>query len=500
MRAIQRSLLSLLVLLAWPIVVHAQQDSPSTLAATFEVRPQAVQGFELEDGIPHLGSLYGSFVSEVFEPGWEFIAVGVTWQRALPAGVTPLLEVRVGADGQAWSEWIALPRGEDDAPDGVGATFTHLLFVQGRQVQLRAALANLTGQMVAWEGLRLTVIDGRPGPTAQELRAQMGPSSPEDGPTIISRQQWGADESLRFDSYGNEIWPREYYSMRAFFVHHTASAPSEPDPAAAVRSIYYYHAVTNGWGDMGYHYVIDQYSNIYHGRYGAEENGLVVEGGHALGYNRNTMGISVIGNFVSAPPGGASVQALKDLLTHRAVRYTINPLASVLLDGVGDISPDRWFDDSILGHRDSHNPPRTTCPGDALYALLPEIRGYVYDLVTEPPVVSLASPPDHSLLDGMFSVRADTTDNVVRVEYFLDGSLIAASNAPPWSAQVDSRSLPAGGYILRAEGRTAYGTIAGDEHTVTIAVATPGGESMSPLRQASVSRDPAPPATPRYSG
>ena len=66
-----------------------------------------------------------------------------------------------------------------------------------------------------------------------------------------------------------------------------------------VRAIYYYHAVTLGWGDLGYHYLIDNQGNLYQGRYGTEVNGLVVKGAHALGYNKNTMGVSIKSRMVT---------------------------------------------------------------------------------------------------------------------------------------------------------------------------------------------------------
>jgi hypothetical protein len=66
-------------------------------------------------------------------------------------------------------------------------------------------------------------------------------------PVVISRAGWGADESLRFDSTGKEIWPPAFYPVQKVVVHHTATQNSDPDPAATIRSIYYYHAVTQGW-------------------------------------------------------------------------------------------------------------------------------------------------------------------------------------------------------------------------------------------------------------
>ncbi len=464
-----------------PLARHARADEAQTRAATVEVRAAALEGFEQDGTAFILSEGEGTIESAPYHAGWEFIAVGVTWAEPLAEESHPSLAVRVSPDGKRWGNWAPLSIEAEDRPDGAAVTSSDLLFVQGRYVQLRASLVNPARRPLRWEGLRLTMIDGRPGPTAAELAAQARPTAPGDAPPIISRAAWGADEGLRFDSNGNELWPREYYSMRAFFVHHTASAPTYPDPAAAVRSIYYYHAVTNGWGDIGYHYVVDQFGNVYQGRYGTEQGGLVVEGGHALGYNRNTMGISTIGDFTNTPPGSASVTALKSILTDRAAQYNIDPHASVWLDGVGDISPDRWFNDSILGHRDSHSPQRTTCPGTQLYALLPEIRTYVADHLADAPVVQLVAPLSDAYLDGLFTVQANASPDIVRIEYHLDGSLIAASDGPPWSVEVDSRSLPAGTFTLNAMGYTTGGRTAMDERQVTVVAAV---SMLDPTRTA----------------
>ena len=52
-------------------------------------------------------------------------------------------------------------------------------------------------------------------------------------------------------------------------IHHTVTQHQEADPAATVRAIYYYHAVTQGWGDIGYNFLVDLHGNVYEGRYGA---------------------------------------------------------------------------------------------------------------------------------------------------------------------------------------------------------------------------------------
>src|SRR5439155_10156344 len=58
-------------------------------------------------------------------------------------------------------------------------------------------------------------------------------------PAVISRAGWGADESLRFDSTGKEIWPPAFYPVQKVIVHHTATQNSDPAPTATSRSTHY---------------------------------------------------------------------------------------------------------------------------------------------------------------------------------------------------------------------------------------------------------------------
>jgi hypothetical protein len=469
-------LLGLLLFFAGlPVLAQQEQhEAPaSPLAATFDVQPLESTGLEQDGSSLLMDGWQGSLTSEVFSPGWEFMAVGATWANELPEEATFLLDIRVSGDGEQWSNWFPLPDAEDDGPDGFSRTATDLLFVEGEHLQLRALLQNRGEEPVVLENLRVTVIDGRPGPTAQELAAQVAATTTD--PPVISRAAWGANESYRFDSKGNELWPRRYHTLRALFVHHTASPVSNPDPAAAVRSVYYYHAVTRGWGDIGYHYVVDQFGNIYQGRFGTEQNGLVVEGGHASGYNRNTMGVSLIGDFTRTGPPAAQMNGLNAILASRAGRYGINPYAPVNLDGTN-------FGYSLVGHRDSDR-SNTTCPGQMLYNQMPAIRSYVASAIVNPPppppppppsptplpplIVTWVGPPDHSVVEGIVTLQATSSRPVERMEYFLDNSMVGASTNPPWQVQIDARSLPAGTFRLSATG-VAGSERASDERTVTV--------------------------------
>ena len=85
-----------------------------------------------------------------------------------------------------------------------------------------------------------------------------------EAPVIVPRSGWGADESYRF-SAGSEIWPRQLEHYVKVIVHHTVTSDGADDVAAVIQAIYYYHAVTLGWGDIGYNFLIDQAGTIYEG-------------------------------------------------------------------------------------------------------------------------------------------------------------------------------------------------------------------------------------------
>ena len=202
-------------------------------------------------------------------------------------------------------------------------------------------------------------------------------------PVVIPRSGWGADESLRFDSSGNQIWPPAFYPVQKLIVHHTATQNNDPDPAATIRSIYYYRSVTQGWGDIGYNFLIDEAGNIYEGRYsrtyapgesptGQDLNGDGVTGAHAQGYNSGTVGIALLGTLSNQDATPAARDALERLLAWEADEHGIDPQGSALY--TNPVSGTQATFPNIAGHRDVG---ATECPGGTFYATLPTIRSDV---------------------------------------------------------------------------------------------------------------------------
>ncbi|MFC5040237.1 N-acetylmuramoyl-L-alanine amidase [Ornithinimicrobium kibberense] len=164
------------------------------------------------------------------------------------------------------------------------------------------------------------------------------------------------------------------------------TANDDQNPAATVRAIYRYHAVDNGWGDIGYQYLIDESGTVYEGRwsgtastscedFGHEDGGeRVVTGAHTGGWNSGNVGVALLGDFTGrgrykSAPKAAAVDGLEGLLADLSVRHGLDPEAEVTY--VNPVSFEEKVVQTIGGHQDYN---ATACPGELLYAQLPEIR------------------------------------------------------------------------------------------------------------------------------
>jgi hypothetical protein len=233
-------------------------------------------------------------------------------------------------------------------------------------------------------------------------RQRLASSATVSQPSVISRAGWGADESLRFDSTGKEIWPTEFWPIQKLIVHHTATQNNDPNPAATVRSIYYYHAVTQGWGDIGYNFLVDEAGNIYEGRHsrtyalgesptGEDINGNGVTGGHALNYNAGTVGVALLGTLTNQDATPAARDALERVLAWKASAHGIDPQATSLY--TNPVNGTQKTFANIAGHRDVNS---TECPGGVFYASLPTIRANVAARIAGAPL----PPPPPTVVTG----------------------------------------------------------------------------------------------------
>jgi hypothetical protein len=158
------------------------------------------------------------------------------------------------------------------------------------------------------------------------------------------------------------------------FVHHTDTATSAPcsESARIVRGIYAYHVRVNGWNDIGYNFLVDKCGTVFEGRYGGMTKAVI--GAQTKGFNTDSAGIAVIGTYSSARPPHAAVAALERLIAWRLDVAHVNPESRVEMVSSGNPryrTGRHVVFDAVSGHRDGYP---TSCPGSALYRLLPRIR------------------------------------------------------------------------------------------------------------------------------
>ena len=179
-------------------------------------------------------------------------------------------------------------------------------------------------------------------------------------PVIYSRAQWGANESIR------DKGSLHYYEVHAGFVHHTVNANDyTPDEVPGIlRSIYAYHTQSRGWSDIGYNFLVDKFGRIWEGRYGGVDRPVV--GAHTLNYNDYSFAMSAIGNFETAQPPAAMLQAYGVLFAWKLSLHGVDAASTLQQVGSTEFQ-------AINGHRDA---AATACPGKYLYAQIPLIRQY----------------------------------------------------------------------------------------------------------------------------
>lgn len=255
-------------------------------------------------------------------------------------------------------------------------------------------------------------------------------------PRIITRAEWGADESLKRKSGGCR---RRFFDLQQIFVHHTAGENFDQHPKATMRAIYWYHVVRQGWCDVGYNFVIAPDGSLYEGRWARPyrpwekhdaENGNqeVVAGAHVANYNSGSLGISLMGNYSQVDLQPAARRTLVELLAWETDRHDLVPQARHVYRNPEGGGARRLH--YISGHRDAG---QTACPGTTVYRGLPTIRREVATLKGKGKPGSLLE-----LRSG--SLHADYGDPAV-----FEGSLTDVKLAPMGARPVNVYYRVAGG-------------------------------------------------------
>ncbi|MQA93080.1 MAG: N-acetylmuramoyl-L-alanine amidase [Streptosporangiales bacterium] len=175
-------------------------------------------------------------------------------------------------------------------------------------------------------------------------------------PQVFDRAAWGARPPVQ---------PAQVLANGPdhIVVHHTASANTGDLSQAAAfglsRAIQNFHMDSNGWDDTGQQLTISRGGFVMEGRnrslqaIGARQH---VMGAHVSGENDHTIGIENEGTYMTTGPTGQLWNSLVATCAWLCTVYGLDPQAA------------------IVGHRDYN---ATACPGDVLYARLPELRNAV---------------------------------------------------------------------------------------------------------------------------
>ncbi len=310
-----------------------------------------------------------------------FAAIGVTWQHGEDLEEDQIsLQVRTRT-GDEWSDWEALEYHDEHGPDDgsaeaaasrPGTEPTFVGEVDDVQVQ-----ASTTGATLP-DDLSLALVDpGSAKSSESEAAADKGADKGGDGdgvssyeedfaeqgslmgdsdgsgitlqaaptnakaakaaaqPTIYSRAQWGADESIR--NKGS----LRYGTINGGFVHHTVNANdyTEEQVPAIIRSIYAYHVKSRGWSDIGYNFLVDRFGRIWEGRYGGIDKPVV--GAHTLNYNQYSFAMSAIGNYDVVQPSDAMLRAYGQLFAWKLSISGVDPASMSQTDRQQDLRGDQ---------------------------------------------------------------------------------------------------------------------------------------------------------------
>jgi len=398
----------------------------------------------------------GSWRSPVVRAPKRFDLVGLQWRGGSGPGAGEReagTRIRIRAAGGRWQRWTLMAAdhagGTGAEPVWAGGADAYQLRMDARPRGLRARFVNATGSATTADRVRTAlrrgahgVLTALAGSTTPLARAQTPAPGSRGAPQILPRTEWGADQCPPRDA-------PVYGDVQLGFVHHTVNANSysPQDSAAIVLSICRYHRNENGWRDIGYNFLVDRYGQIFEGREGGVDQPVI--GAQAQGYNGVSTGVANIGTFSQAPQTAAGVQATAELLAWKLSLHGAPVGGAVEVTSAG--GPSNRFATGapvalqrIAAHRDAD---RTTCPGDALFAQLPEIRAQAAELA---PQYAFLPPPD-----GAVSLEAADRTLEYPQPAQLSGRVAGADGAALVNAPISVQIVSASGFVT--VGRTTTG-------------------------------------------
>jgi SpoIID/LytB domain protein len=311
----------------------------------------------------------------------RFGLAGIT--AAEPFDPDTRIVMRVRQD-DAWSPWMEVPISEHmpdpETDEGRRARYGTEPIVTSAADGIQVRVDTPSGEVPA--DTELTLIDSPERPQDANLGSDLAAASAQASvkrPRIISRAEWGADESLRrgTTAYSN--------SVKVAFVHHVVSTNNYTEAQAAqqMRNVYSWFTQGIKVNDFGYNFMVDRFGRIYEGRAGGVDRAVI--GSHTSGFNAETFAVSFLGNADTLDPDSPTkeriLDAMSDLIAWKFEVHNVNPLGSAVLTsagpGPGQGTTSKYWpgekvtSNTIAGHGDIG---ATSCPGIFLRPALDHIR------------------------------------------------------------------------------------------------------------------------------
>ncbi|MCY0946551.1 N-acetylmuramoyl-L-alanine amidase [Streptomyces antarcticus] len=373
---------------------------------------------------------------------------------------------RPGARGSTEPVWVGLSDGAEVRIGGEGGAE----LPDGLELNLvdpgtaKAKKSKKKGDDLAAAPVAFAAPAVDPPPVVEVPPSVPGPASTAPKPEVSSRVAWGADESLNDE--GPTYLPDG--KIKAVFVHHTTVAtPYEcAESAAMVRSLHVYHIKTNGWRDLGYNFLVDRCGNVFEGRQGGVDQ--PVNGAHTYGWNAESTGIAVLGDYTSVGASPEALAAVADIAAYKLGQYDgdINGTTTLVAGdtqknyfGTQFTKGQSYTFKALSGHRDAFN---TQCPGISLYPQLDSVR-------TSGPAAKLkiakvngvAAQPNASFeTRGSLTVEWDTStpgSRLTKFELLVDGKSVAITGG---GARQASASLALGSHQVEVVATASNGKVA----------------------------------------
>ncbi len=300
--------------------------------------------------------------------------VGLVWSGDPDARFT------IRTRGSAWSASTDLEGEITDGPDadsrpGAGPIWVGATGTTAVRVQLVKGFAS----HIQLDAMTFRPDSGTLVATGAATTGIARPATPAGGPPIHLRSTWAPGGWVSTDPVCGPV-PKVNAKLRHAIVHHTVgpNTYSAADVPGILAGIYQFHTAGRGWCDIAYNFLIDRFGGVWEGRLGGIDN--AAWGGHAKGFNSESVGVALMGQFqpgatpTAATPSAALLRSLRDVLAWKVGSQGLDPLGHTLVTSGGN---PRFPEGTVVnvpvinGHRDT---AFTSCPGESVYRQLPQLR------------------------------------------------------------------------------------------------------------------------------